>query len=80
MEPSITHTLPNTGFLRLKEVLKFIPVSRATIYRKMEEGKFPKSYELGDNSVAWRAEDIQAYIQQAPLSKNKPKGKGAIMT
>lgn len=71
MEPSITHTLPNTGFLRLKEVLKFIPVSRATIYRKIEEGKFPKAYRLGSNTTVWRAEDIQAYIQQIVNSQGK---------
>lgn len=76
MEPSITHILPNTGFLRLKEVLKFIPLSRATIYRKMEEGKFPKAYHLGSNTTAWRAEDIQAYIHQ--IVNNQ--GKGAVMT
>ncbi|TKW61097.1 MAG: AlpA family phage regulatory protein [Blastochloris viridis] len=76
MEPNITHTLPNTGFLRLKDVMKFIPVSRATIYRKMEEGKFPQAYRLGSNTTAWRAEDIQAYIQQVVNGQ----GQGAIMT
>ena len=48
--------------LRLSQVLECVPWSRATIYRLMPLGKFPSSVMLGDNSAAWRAEDIKAFI------------------
>ena len=73
METNINHTLPNTGFLRIKDVLKFIPVSRATLYRKMHAGEFPKGYSLGETTIAWRAEDIHAYIHR--ITSTQAKGK-----
>lgn len=50
-------------FLRLSEVRNRVPYSRATIYRLMSEGKFPRSYALGEHAVAWRESDITEWIQ-----------------
>lgn len=38
--------------LRLKEVLRLIPVSRATWYAGIKSGRFPKSISLG--LALWR--------------------------
>lgn len=58
-----TNTLPETGFLRLAQVLKFIPVSKATFWNGVKSGRFPKPFKNG-RCTFWRAEDIRALIEQ----------------
>jgi len=49
--------------LRLPEVLKRIPVSRARWYRGIERGEYPKPVSLGRRAVAWRESDIDDIVQ-----------------
>ncbi len=49
-------------FLRLSEVRKRVPYSRATIYRLMTQGQFPRPYGLGARAVAWLESEIDAWI------------------
>jgi prophage regulatory protein len=60
----MTHktTIPETGFLRLPEVLKFIPVGKSTWWAGVKSGKYPKQVKLGKRTSAWRAEEIKALI------------------
>jgi|TARA_B110000902_G_C14228969_1_gene558124 prophage regulatory protein len=44
------------------EIEKLFKVSTATIYRWMNEGKFPKPIHLGANMVRWKASDIEAWM------------------
>ncbi|MCF0061340.1 AlpA family phage regulatory protein [Dyadobacter chenwenxiniae] len=46
-------------FLRLPEVLKLIPVSKATWWNGCRSGRFPKPCKLGPRTTAWKASDIQ---------------------
>lgn len=55
-------TLPETGFLRLPEVLRYIPVSKTTWWNGVKSGRFPKPVKIGTRITAWRAEDINNYI------------------
>ena len=57
-----TDKLPETGFLRLKEVLKIIPVGKTTWWLGVKTGRFPKSVKLGPRTTAWRVEDIRDFI------------------
>lgn len=56
--------LPQTGFLRLPEVLTFIPVSRSTWWAWCRSGKAPKPVKLSERVTAWKAADIRAMIEQ----------------
>jgi predicted DNA-binding transcriptional regulator AlpA len=47
------------GFLRLAQILKLIPVSKATWWNGCKTGLFPKPYKLGPRVTAWRVSDIQ---------------------
>lgn len=59
-------TLPDTGFLRLPEVLRYIPVSRSTWLTGVKSGRYPApTRALSRRIVAWRAEDIRALIEAA---------------
>lgn len=56
--------LPSTGFMRLPEVLKFIPVSKTTWWAGVNSGDYPKAVKLGERITAWRAEDIAELIDR----------------
>lgn len=56
--------LPETGFLRLPAVLRFIPVGKSTWWAGVKTGRFPKPVKLGAKITAWRAEDIRALIEK----------------
>ena len=45
-----------------QELEELFKVSRATIYRWVNNGHFPKPIHLGANMVRWRALDIEAWI------------------
>lgn len=47
--------------LSIKQVLAKVPFSRATIYREMEAGRFPKAKQITPHRIAWFEEDILAW-------------------
>ncbi len=57
-------TLPSTGFLRLAQVLTFIPISKSVWYEGLKAGRFPQPVKLGERTSAYRAEDIAALIER----------------
>ena len=54
--------LPTTGFLRLPQVLRLIPVSKSTWWQGVRDGRFPQSVKLSARCTVWRAEDVRALI------------------
>lgn len=56
--------LPDTGFVRLPQVLSVIPISRSSWWAGVKCGKYPATIKLGTNTTVWRAEDIHALIKQ----------------
>lgn len=57
--------LPETGFLRLPEVLKVYPISRSAWWAGIRAGRHPAGVKLGPKTTAWRIEDIRALIEAA---------------
>ena len=57
-------TIPETGFLRLPQVLSVIPVCKSSWWKGVKSGRYPKPVRLSARSVGWKAEDIQALIKQ----------------
>lgn len=49
-------------FLRLPDVLARTGLSRATIYRKMEQGTFPKNFHIARWCVGWRESAINEWL------------------
>ena len=54
---------PIRRFIRLREVLHRTGLGRSTVYRWMDEGRFPKSVRLGGRSVAWIEHEIDEWLQ-----------------
>jgi predicted DNA-binding transcriptional regulator AlpA len=57
-------SLPETGLLRLKQVLLFIPVSRVTFLTGVKNGRFNITPIKNGRCVFYRAEDIRTLIEQ----------------
>ena len=70
------HHLPETGFLRLKQIIgnaksvppvpAIIPVSKSTWWEGVRKGKYPQPVRsLGLRITAWKVEDILGLIESS---------------
>ena len=55
-------TLADKRILRLPEVVSFTGLSRATIYRMIGRGEFPRQVQISPRLTGWRAEDVEAWL------------------
>jgi predicted DNA-binding transcriptional regulator AlpA len=55
--------LPQVRLLTIKEVSGHIGFTPAYIYKKIKEGKFPKSFKFG-RSARWKLSDILEWIDE----------------
>jgi len=66
------HSLPETGYVRLPQIVgdskagipAIIPVSKSTWWAGVKIGRYPQSVQLSERCTAWRIEDIRALIAQ----------------
>lgn len=56
--------LPDTGFLRQRQVLAFVPISKSTLWRQVRARSFPSPVKLSAGVTAWRAEDVRRWIAE----------------
>lgn len=63
------HSLPEEGFLRLRQVLQIIPVSKTVWYAGIKSGLYPKSRKISRGRVAWSVKDIRTLYHT--LNENK---------
>ena len=64
---------PQKRFIRLPEVLSRTGYGRTSIYRKMEDGSFPRSVKLGgpledhnafdSRAIAWIEDEVEQWIE-----------------
>jgi predicted DNA-binding transcriptional regulator AlpA len=57
-------SLPETGFIRLSQVLQVFPVSISGWYAGVSEGLYPRPVKLGKRIAAWKVQDIRALIER----------------
>lgn len=64
MSATAEYTLPATGFIRQKQLIPaIIPFSRTTLWRKVKEETFPAPVRISAGAVAWRVEEVRAWIE-----------------
>jgi len=64
-------TLPETGYLRLPQIIgnrktntpPIIPVCKSTWYNGIKEGRYPKPVRISKASIAWKVEDIRQLVE-----------------
>lgn len=49
--------------LPLPRVCEMTTFSRTTVYRMIERGDFPRPVKLGLRRVAWRADEVAAWLE-----------------
>ncbi|MBS3023356.1 AlpA family transcriptional regulator [Acidiphilium multivorum] len=54
--------------LRLPEVIAQVKLSRSTIYRRIEDGTFPRPRALGAGCVRWLQSEIDQWIDTLPVA------------
>ncbi len=69
----MTHRLPETGFLRLPQIIgdpqadppipAIIPVGKSTWWSGVKNGRYPPAVKVAPRCTAWRVEDIRALIE-----------------
>lgn len=70
----MTRQLPETGFLRLNQIIgdltnpALIPVGKSTWWAGVKAGHYPQPIRtLGKRITAWRVEDIRTFIENSNL-------------
>ena len=71
---------PQKRFIRLPEVMNRTGYGRTSIYRKMEDGSFPKSLKLGgppkdprafdSRAVAWIEDEVDQWVDARIEARN----------
>ena len=72
----MTHQLPSTGFLRIKQIIgdpkanppipALIPIKKTAWWDGVRTGRFPQpTRALGPRTTAWRVEDIRLLIERS---------------
>ena len=71
---------PKTRLIRLPEVLSRTGYGRTSIYRKMEEGTFPKCLKLGgpindhnkfdSRAIAWIEDEVDQWVDSIIEERN----------
>lgn len=75
------YQLPETGFLRLPQILGdagnpkadppkpptpgIIPVKKSTWWQGIKDGRYPKGVKISKRCTAWKVEDIRRLIEEA---------------
>lgn len=59
---------PIGRLLRRQEVQQETGLSRSSIYRLMDEGKFPRPRRMGARAVAWPSAEIDAWKATLPIA------------
>lgn len=54
--------LPDTGFVRQRLLLRFVPFSKSTLWRLVKAGEFPAPVKLSTGITAWKAEEVRSWI------------------
>lgn len=54
--------------LRVRDVAKKMGISKATLYRWIDAGEFPKPLRLGPRSVGWWSDDVKEWLRTRPES------------
>jgi prophage regulatory protein len=56
--------MPLEGFVRLRQILQWVPVKKSTWWAGVQSGRFPKPLKLSPGVTVWRVQDIRRFVEQ----------------
>jgi len=66
--------LPESAWLNVDDVLRYVPVSRAGWFRGVRSGSFPPPHKVGHLSF-WKARDIRVLLDLGPRRTRRGKAR-----
>jgi predicted DNA-binding transcriptional regulator AlpA len=62
------------------EELRITPFSRATLWRRVRDGVFPRPIRISENIVAWRWRDLRCWLSDPAIyrANEKVAGNGGL--
>jgi len=64
--------------LRIKTVLERTGLSRSTLYRKIQQGTFPKQLRISERCMGWRESAVETWMR-SPTSYPAPAASGDLL-
>lgn len=49
-------------FIRERQILTMLPFSKSTLWRKVNDGTFPKPIKLSERVTAWKVDEIHEWM------------------
>lgn len=65
-QTAVSDPFRHLRLMTLKQVLEVVPYTAQHIYRLERAGRFPRRLKIGENRVAWRLTDIEAWMASRP--------------
>lgn len=62
-------TLPDTAFIRLKQLVLIASMSSSTVWRKVNTGQFPAPVKISSGITAWRVGMVRAWLHNPQAFK-----------
>lgn len=53
----------NDRILRIRAVLQLTGLSRSTLYRKIQDGSFPKQVRIATRCAGWRESAVNSWLK-----------------
>ncbi|MBS0291236.1 helix-turn-helix transcriptional regulator [Comamonas flocculans] len=75
--PATAPTFPTPAFFRMVDVVRITALSRATVYRRIAEGRFPPPVHLGGRACGWPPSDLQRWIDDPQSYRSGETGSAA---
>lgn len=50
--------------VRMDELLRRLQISRATVYRWLDQKRFPRPVRLGERTIGWRSSDLSGWLAE----------------
>ena len=50
-------------FMRRREVLELLGLSHTTVYKMVDEGRFPRPLRIGPNTTRWRSDQVTEWME-----------------
>lgn len=54
-------------YIREKDLLKILPISKSTLWRKVAAEEFPKPIKLSQKITAWKTSDVDDWFAEQDL-------------
>lgn len=56
-------------YLRTRDVLKLLNISRSTLFRLEKKGLFPKRIKIGDRAIGWIEKEVSEWMKKKAAKK-----------